>query len=283
MRAFLALMRREFIEHRISFLYAPLVILVLVTLLLASGMASGQVDARIYGIVPASPKFYELFYALIAGAWWIYLIAGLAFYCSDAFAADRRNASLLFWKSMPQGDTKILWSKMAAALSLFPALVFVTVLASGLVAIGFAGWASHGILTPQGLARSFFEVSLVAVVYLVISVLWYAPFFAWVGGLATIFGRWSIPLALLVPGVLALIEEVYHRSSFILDYIRARANLEFSGLDLPRTLLLTPAVDAGQLVPRLVAGTDWVAVATGLAFTVLVVTLAGQYRRRTLR
>lgn len=283
MKAFFALMRREFIEHRVSFLYAPLVILGLITLLVLSGAITGHVDATIAGVVPAVPKFYELLYGVALGAWWLYLIAALAFYCSDAFSADRRDNAMLFWKSMPQGDTKVLWSKMMAALLMFPALMLVTMLLSGLVSIGFAVWASGGVLTPGELASRFLNMSGVAAAYLVISLLWYAPFFAWVGGLSAVFGRWSIPLAFLIPGLIGLIEEVYRRSSTVLGYLETRSHLDFGGIDATRLLLLTPEVRADQMVPFMVGNTDWLAVATGLAFTVLAMTLAGQYRRRVLR
>lgn len=283
MKAFLALMRREFIEHRVSFLYAPLVILGLVALLLVSGMLTGHVETELYGVLPASPKFYEIVYGLALGAWWIYLVAALAFYCADAFSADRRNSSLLFWKSMPQGDTKILWSKMAAALTLFPALTLLSMLLSGLVALGLAVWASHGGLTAGVLVGRFLDLSAVGFVYLLISLAWYAPFYAWVGALATAFGRWSIPLALLIPGLLALVEAIYAHSSVILDYLRARANLTFAGVDISHLLLFTPRVEADRMVPLLLETTNWRAIVTGLAFMVVAVTLAGQYRRRTLK
>lgn len=283
MKAFLALMRREFIEHRASFFYAPLAILALLTLLVLSGLASGNVDARIAGILPASPKFYELFYGIVIGAWWFYLIAALFFYCADAFSADRRNNALLFWKSMPQGDTRILWSKFVSALTMFPALVVLTMLLSGMVAAAIALWASGGLLSVPVLAGRYLQVSLVALVYVGISVLWYAPFLAWVGGLSTAFGRWSIPLAALIPGLFIVIEAVYGRTNVVWRYLQARLSLKFGGEDISDIVLLTPSVDAGQMIPRLLAGVDWFSVVTGLVFVVIVMAVAGQYRRRVLR
>ena len=56
--------------------------------------------------------------------WFVYLMVALFFYFADAFNADRRNNAMLFWKSMPQSDFKMLMSKMLAGMTILPALIF---------------------------------------------------------------------------------------------------------------------------------------------------------------
>ena len=65
-----------------------------------------------------------------------------------------------------------------------------------------------GFLSPLEGLYAFAQVTLFGVVFFVLAMAWYAPFFAWVGGLSTIFGRWSLPLAFVIPGLLAVIENV---------------------------------------------------------------------------
>ena len=60
---------------------------------------------------------FDVGYAGIALLWFGYLLIALFFYFADAFSADRRNNAMLFWKSMPQGDFKILLSKLVAGLT----------------------------------------------------------------------------------------------------------------------------------------------------------------------
>ena len=45
--------------------------------------------------------------------WLAYLAVALFFYFGDAFSADRRNNAMLFWKSMPVSDLKILRQQVA--------------------------------------------------------------------------------------------------------------------------------------------------------------------------
>jgi uncharacterized membrane protein len=56
-------------------------------------------------------KIYELGYLVLLALWLAYLAVALFFYFGDAFSADRRNNAMLFWKSMPITDAKILTSR----------------------------------------------------------------------------------------------------------------------------------------------------------------------------
>ncbi len=86
---------------------------------------AGRIRADYFGEeIGGTLKFYELaFMASIAG-WTFYLLITLFFYYADAFSADKRNNAMLFWKSMPVSDLKVLSSKMVAGLTVFPALIF---------------------------------------------------------------------------------------------------------------------------------------------------------------
>ena len=65
-------------------------------------------------------KIYEMGYLVLLALWLAYLAVALFFYFGDAFSADRRNNAMLFWKSMPVTDLKILTSKMLAGLHAVP-------------------------------------------------------------------------------------------------------------------------------------------------------------------
>ena len=133
MKSMIALIQREYLEHRGAFLYAPVVILGLLTLVLvgALGMERLRVPAA---VATNSARLFELGFLAMAALWFVYLMASLFFYFADAFNADRRNNSMLFWKSMPASDFKILSSKMLAGFTIFPALIFVAMLVGGIIA-----------------------------------------------------------------------------------------------------------------------------------------------------
>jgi ABC-2 type transport system permease protein len=255
-----------------------------------TGSAFGRFEGRFGAIAPDFQTIFELGYAAISQAWWYYLIAALFFYYADAFNADRRNNSMLFWKSMPQSDFKILGSKLLVGLTLFPALLFICMLLSGVLVFGAGIAASFrlaNIVVPDitAVAASWANVSLVVLVYLAISLLWFAPFFAWVGALSTVVGRWSIPLSFLLPAIVVLFENAVEQGNgplggYVFQFLTQRSTLRFNGEDIRSMVLSNLPIDAPSFVARMLAGTDWVSLLGGLAFAVVAVYAASEYRRR---
>ena len=121
-------------------------------------------------------------------------------------------------------------------------------------------------------SASAWQVTLFSVVFCVLCMLWYAPFFAWVGGLSTVFGRWSLPLAFVIPGLLAVIENI----SFFGQRTPRRVYLELHRAAawtsrpqrsrLPADGLGQPTVRRDVYINRLIASIDWAQMGIGLAF-----------------
>src|SRR5689334_8996170 len=99
-----ALLTREFLEHRVSFLWAPLGILVLLAIAGISSLSLNRFAALAEEFIPYSLKIFEIGYLLLLALWLFYLAVAMFFYFGDAFSADRRNNAMLFWKSMPVSD-----------------------------------------------------------------------------------------------------------------------------------------------------------------------------------
>lgn len=294
MRAMIALVQREYIEHRAPFVFGPLILLAL--MLLAAGYAvfASNVEWFVAGdadtLLRSSLRFYETTFALAAAGWWLYLLVALFFYFSDSFWADSRDNAMLFWKSMPQSDFKMLAAKMLVALTVFPIAILIALALTGIIAWAPALTASNALAgyAPPDFAETvgaWTQILLAAAIYYAIGLLWYAPFFAWVGMLATLVRRWAIPLAFLIPAVLALFERLVLGGSgggHVMGFLRERTHLEFDGLD-PQTLLLMGAPwDARDLVARMLVGTDWISLIAGLAVAVIFLCVASEYRRRVV-
>ena len=131
-------------------------------------------------------------------------------------------------------------------------------------------------------------LSVVFFCYLVIVLLWYVPFFAWVGALSTVVGRWAIPLALLIPVAISLFEGVIDfqtapGGSYVLSFLRTRTDLRYDSEPLFAALLAQGPVDAGHTIQRLVAFIDWPQTIGGVIFAVVVIYLASLYRRRVIK
>jgi ABC-2 type transport system permease protein len=103
------------------------------------------------------------------------------FYCLDALYGERRDRSILFWKSLPVSDLTSVLSKAIVPLAILPLLTFVIVLATQAIML----LISSAVLLPSGLAGTTWQLlpwprlSLMLLYGLVTSALWEAPVFAW--------------------------------------------------------------------------------------------------------
>jgi ABC-2 type transport system permease protein len=284
MKSWAALLKREYLEHRGAFVWFPRVILVLLTIAGLAALVLHRVPPGLNAPANASLKLFEIGFLTSAWLWWVYLALALFFYFGDAFAADSRNNSMLFWKSMPVSDLKMLGSKFLAGSLLFPAIIFLAVLVTGVVQFLLIALAGLGLPSGLEIVQSYLNISAFLLVYLLLSLLWYAPFLAWAGALSTVFGRWSLPLAFFIPAVLILMETIVFygagpRGGYIWSYLswRIRFGLDFSDYN---QVMTSPAFDASSLIRQLTARVDWLAMAEGLLFAIVLLFLASEYRRR---
>lgn len=292
MTALTALIKREYLEHRGAFLYAPAALVTLLALILLSGVGFGRFDVYAKVGVMSGAKGFEFGFLALSAMWMFYLLVALFFYFADAFSADSRNNAMLFWKSMPQSDFKILASKMLAGLTIFPALILGALILSGVVvfiAVVIMLATVPGLTTSDPAAFLAAAVNLVGfdLGYLVLALLWYSPFFAWVGLLSTLFRRWSIPLAFLIPGLVGLAENLLFRNvlaapdaGFVLGYLRQRMNFALGRDDIMAALAGDAPFNAADLYARLLAAVDWGQLVGGLGVAFVLVYLASEYRRR---
>jgi ABC-2 type transport system permease protein len=103
------------------------------------------------------------------------------FYCLDALHGERRDRSILFWKSLPVSDLTSVLSKAIVPLAILPLLTLVIVLATQFIML----LISTAVLLPSGLAGTTWQLLpwprlwLILLYGLVTSALWEAPVFAW--------------------------------------------------------------------------------------------------------
>ena len=177
------------------------------------------------------------------------LVCGL--YLLDCLYAERKDRSILFWKSLPVSDLNTVLSKFAVAMLIVPLGVFVlaTVLYPILYAIAAAGvpnfsYISGGWNTGEWLRA---EGSLLAA--LIATQLWYAPLAAW-SMLASVLSRRSpILIAVLPIVVLTICEGVMFHTRHLLVFV-AKRTMPVSdlveGLQRP-SMWIGLAVAAGML------------------------------------
>ena len=174
-RKFPLLLRREFWEHKGGFFWAPLVaggIFVLLSLMgfgvgeMAARRATGNFDVsgdggvQINGLdlsaITSNMDAEQIAHLgqgvdlslLMASAWpFIVLAFVVFFYCLGALYDDRKDRSVLFWKSLPLSDSQTVLSKATSALLVAPLIATVAALAT---MIGFLVVASAMVLLHGG-------------------------------------------------------------------------------------------------------------------------------------
>lgn len=291
MKAMFALWWREYLEHKGAFFYAPIAIVGLLALGILMGLGGGRFRATA-SIIPPANTLFEMGALATMWLWSIYLLLMLFFYYADAFAADRRNNAMFFWKSMPQSDFKILGSKFLTGTLVFPLLILGAVAATAVllfVTTGVVSLMEPRIGAPDYLTMlgSLLQVVITGFAYFALAMLWYAPFFAWVGLLSAVVGRWSIPLAFVVPALLMLLENMLFfgdvpQGGYVYRYLSWRIQFGFDSTTAQQAFFSNDMLSAPGLIGSLLFNLDWFAVGTGLLFALAAIYAASEYRRRTI-
>lgn len=108
-------------------------------------------------------------------------IVGL-FYCLDALYGERRDRSVLFWKSMPVSDRTAVLAKTFVPLVVMPVISFAVIIATQLmillitsVILLFHGMSPLTTITHTNLVQN----SVILFYSLIALSLWHAPTYAW--------------------------------------------------------------------------------------------------------
>ena len=168
-RPFYWSVRREIWEHRSVFM-GPLIAagLVLLGTALAHVPGSHVYMGNTGGAPPAI--FAMLPFMVAAGIVMITALIVAFAYCLSALNAERRDRSILFWKSLPVSDLTTVLAKAAVPTIIIPVVAFAAILATQLVVLlaSATSWNAAG------------DVISTTLIYgpLVLG-LWYAPIYGW--------------------------------------------------------------------------------------------------------
>jgi ABC-2 type transport system permease protein len=171
--------RRELWENR-SIYIAPLAVAVVVLfgfLIATIGRAMSMQDpARRAAVLTEPNTFAEL---LIMGT---AFIVGL-FYSLEALHGERRDRSILFWKSLPVSDLTTVLSKASIPLVVLPLLSFALTVATQwiMLLLSSAVMLGSGLsVAPLWTHMPLFQMWLLLFYHLLtVHVLWYAPIYGW--------------------------------------------------------------------------------------------------------
>ena len=104
------------------------------------------------------------------------------FYCLDALYGERRDRSILFWKSLPVSDLTTVLSKAIIPLAVLPAIAFALVVCVQLIMLlmSSVNLLMHGVSPATTWAHfPVFQNWLVMLYGLIAIALWHAPIYGW--------------------------------------------------------------------------------------------------------
>ena len=273
--------RRELWESRSLFL-APIALAVVI--LVGFGINASRYTDRMRAIdelVPAKQvaatmlPFGLAASVIVATAWLV-----TAFYCLDALYGERRDRSILFWKSMPVTDLATVLSKMSIPFVVTPVIACGVALAGQALLLVAAAifLAFNGVEAGAMFSRLPFGGMIVSLAYgTIVQALWFAPVFAYLlmvsawarrstfaWAFIPIFGAWAV-------------ETVTLGTSFVGNLVRYRMSggqahaFAADGMEGPVTSLAQMTPMAFLAAPGLWAG---------LACAAGFIAVAVQLRRR---
>jgi ABC-2 type transport system permease protein len=146
------------------------------------------------------------------------------FYCLDALHGERRDRSILFWKSLPVSDRTAVLSKAIVPLAILPLLTFAIIIATQFIML----LISTAVLLPSGLAGTtwrllpWLQLSIILLYGLVTTALWQAPVFGWLL-LVSGYARRAIFLWAVLPWLaIAAIEKIAFSTTYFAQMLGDR-------------------------------------------------------------
>ena len=247
-------MRRELWENR-SIVLAPLIVAAVV--LFASSMITFGLPRRIRaaeGLGPAKhhSALVNTFSMAPAPIMLATLLVGL-FYSLDALYGERRDRSILFWKSLPVSDRTTVLAKAAIPLAVLPAIgfalsvitQFALLMLGSMVLLG-SGMSPATLWTEFG----FFQGLLIMIYGLTVHMLWFAPIYAWLLMVSAWARRSPVLWAVLPLFAIGIMERIALGTSHFGLWLKYRvvgamaeafATSPQHGGDIERLSQLTPA------------------------------------------
>ena len=231
MNNFLWLIRRELWEHKAIWI-APAIMLGCLFVAMLTGhvhITPFDVDGEM-PVMTAEQK--SAIMTLIVGALpvlLVFCVMGIIafFYCIDALYADRRDRSVLFWKSLPLSDAETVLSKFAVAAVVIPLIALAATFITQLMLVGgesvkasFGGTASA--FTFDFDPKAVMGAAFIAIFWCVTAMLWYAPFIGYLMLASAWAPRAPFLWAVLPPAGLWIIEAVIIRTEVVGDFISDR-------------------------------------------------------------
>ena len=233
---YVALIKRELWEHRAIFMtpvvIAGILILGTLTALMFAGEFHMQIDLAIFSAsnIAGIAERRAALTAFYGGTSWIFLL-GLAiltvFYALDALYAERKDKSILFWRSLPVTDAESVISKLLTATLVIPTVAFAGIVATNIInmimmSIWLSAQGAEGFSLVWG-SVAFLDNWTATLIVLYAGAIWMSPFIGWFLFVSAWTKRAPFMVAFLPLVLVPMLEGIFLRSAHFAEAVWGRS------------------------------------------------------------
>jgi ABC-2 type transport system permease protein len=195
------------------------------------------------------------------------------FYCLDALHGERRDRSILFWKSLPVSDLTTVLSKATIPLVVLPIVIFATIVLTqfGMLLLSTAALLTSGLAGSTWANFNLFQQSLILLYGLIAIALWHAPIYGWLLLVSGWARRATFLWALLPLIAISFFEKITFNTAHFASMLKDR----LIGFAPAAFAFHTHSVDSAAITPGTYLSTPdlWVGLVFAAAFLAAAVRL----------
>ena len=196
------------------------------------------------------------------------------YYLLSSLYDDRKDRSILFWKSLPVSETRSVLTKFLTGVYVVPMFALVIGLITSfaisvIVSLWLPTLTDYGVFEIWG-KFSFVSSLLLGFLFIVVTGIWISPFFAWLIFASAASKRSPLMFATVPPILIVIVEHMLFRKSFFGEVLhmyrpnmaafeRYDNNMSFETISaLIESFLMGPQIIVGLIVTALfIAGSVW--------------------------
>jgi ABC-2 type transport system permease protein len=278
---------REIQEHKVAFVYAPFFVSIILCLVIASVYFGGtniQTDQFNFSTeyydeeirqamqsVSSVSRIDIVRTGLLVLGFPILLTVGfgLLAYSLSTFADERKDRSLIFWRSLPVSDLTTVLSKVFIVTLIVPLMVIPYIILLQLVAMTSASifFATNDIVSFGWLWGPYIITDWFRIIFsLWAQALWSLPLFLWLM-LAGTYAARPIAGAIVPPVILIVLEGVIFKTNLVLEFIENRIGFWSRSDSFPKEYQEIRVVDISDILLLFSTQAFWIGI---LASVILV-------------
>ena len=282
-----AMIVREIQEHKVAFVYAPFFVSIILCLVIASVYFGGtniQTDQFNFSTeyynedirqkmqsVSSVSRIDIVRTGLLVLGFPILLTVGfgLLAYSLSTFADERKDRSLIFWRSLPVSDLTTVLSKVFTVTLVVPLMVLPYIILLQLVSMTSASifFATNDIVSFGWLWGSYIFTDWFRIIFsLWAQSLWSLPLFLWLM-LAGTYAARPIAGAIVPPVILIVLEGIIFKTNLVLELIENRIGFWSRADSFPKEYQELRVVDVSDIFLLFSTQAFWIGI---LASVILV-------------